>query len=246
MNKKHIIIITLLSIIILILGVILFKQNQTTSMVKISTTFLEEEISDKEIKIQYIGNMLKKVEKDEYNDVFFLIYNDALTVINLTQEIQKEIENQSKEINTKKIIDFLNDSFYNSEELLSIIKLLNSSNYEIQEKQYLLLLIKNYYLQECIEHFYNHSSPLIGGEVINYAKRDTVNLGEIYQSQILFNAIDIKGNIVVFENGDTIRYGNFEEKAVKKGHNQRKGYMQISFGESITSFYEVNIDYYVK
>lgn len=215
-------------------------------MVKISTTFLEEEINDKELKIKHIGDMLKKVDKDEYNDVFFLIYNDALTIINLTQEIQKEIEYKSKEINTKKILDFSNDSFYNSKELLSMIKLLNSSNYEIQEKKYLLLLIKNYYLQECIEHFYNQSSPLMGGEVINYAKRDTVNLGEIYQSQILFNAIDIKGNIVVFENGDTIRYGNFEEKAIKRGHNKRKGYMQISFGESITSFYEVNIDYFVK
>lgn len=82
--------------------------------------------------------------------------------------------------------------------------------------------------------------------MINYAKRDTVNLGEIYQSQILFNAIDIKGNIIVFENGDTIRYGNFEEKAMKKGHNKKRGYMQISHNNGGTLFYEVNIDYFVK
>ena len=125
-----------------------------------------------------------------------------------------------------------------------MIELLNSSNYDSREKKYILLLIKNHCLQGCISQFDN-SIPLAYGRVVNYAERDTVNLGETYRSQVRFEAIDVAGNIVVFENGDTLKYGNFEEKAIKRGHNHRKGQMEIA-GRGRSIIYEVNIDYYVK
>lgn len=263
MNKKYIIVIILQFVVILILGVILFKQEYNADFIKVSKDFLKEEIKSKQISILKMGNLIEKVDKNfiekadkNFNSSYqyippshprmlFRIYHEALSVLNLIEELEKEIE-QNKDINVKKIIDFSeNNYFYIDEKLMSMIKLLENPNYGKQEKQYILLLIKNYYLQECISLFNDGSIPLAYGRVINYAERDTVNFGEIYQSQILFNAIDATGNIIIFENGDTIRYGKFEEKATKRGHNNKKGYMEISHREG-TLIYEVNIDYYVK
>ena len=270
MNKKHIIIIIFLSVVVLILGLILFiRQNHNldvvnTNFLKVSETFLKDEIESKEVRIKKMGNFMKKADKNyiekadknfngsyryipfSHPRVLFRTYNKALNVLDLTKEIEKEI-NQNIDVDTKKIIDFSEDNnFYINEELMSIIKLLNSPNYGSWEKQYVLLLIKNYYLQECISQFDEGSTPLAYGRVFNYAERDTVNLGEIYRSQILFNTIDAMGNVVIFDNGDTLKYGNFEEKAIKKGHNNRKGYMEIFNGEGGSAIYEVNINYYVK
>lgn len=246
MNKKNLIVIILLSLVILILGVIIFKKSYNVNLMEINETFLDRDIRNKEIKIKHWGELLENGEKDKYNTFFFQTYQDALTIIDLINELQKEIDQNARNLNINKVIEFSNNRFYISEELMRMLMLLNNTNYGIQEKRYILLIIKNYYLQECISHFYAQSVPLIGGEVINYAKRDTVNLGEIYKSQILFNAIDILGNITVFENGDTIRYSNFEEKATKRGYNNKKGHMQISYGESTTAVYDVSIEYYVK
>jgi len=246
MSKKHVIIIIFLSIIILILGITLFTQNRSTNFIKISEDFLKGEIISNEIAIKHLGNLMKKADENNYTNYFFKTYDVALTILGLTKELQKEIEQNITNVNTKKIIDFSeNQGFYVDEKLMSMISLLSSSNYDSQEKQYILLLIKNHFLQKCISHFYSHSLPLAYGQIINYAKRDTVNFGEVYQSQILFNAMDVRGNIITLENGDTIKYGKFEEKAIKRGHNNKKGYMQISYG-SKTDFYEVNIDYYVR
>ena len=266
--KKYTIVIIIQSVVILILGIILFmRQNRNidfvnTDFLKVSETFLKEEIRNKEVvDIGKMADFIEKADKDfiekadkDFNGyryipfshprMLFRVYHKTLSVLNLIEELEEEID-KGINVNTKKIIDFSEDNFFHiHEELMSMIKLLNNSHYGSWEKRYVLLLIKNYYLQECISQF-DESSPLAYGRVINYAKRDTVNFGEIYQSQILFNAIDATGNIIIFENGDTIKYGKFEEKATKRGHNHKRGYMEIS-RRGGTVNYEVNIDYFVK
>jgi len=262
MSKKHIMIIILQSVVIVILGTVLFKQKESTNFFKINEAFLQDEIKWKEIDIRKMGNLMEKVDKDfiekadkNFNDSYihdpfshtrwlFRMYHDALSVLNLTKELEKEID-QNRDIDTKEIIDFLKDNrFYVNDVLTSMIELLNSSNYDSREKKYILLLIKNHFLQKCISRF-DKSTPLAYGRVVNYAERDTVNLGETYRSQVRFEAIDVAGNIVVFENGDTLKYGNFEEKAIKRGHNHRKGQMKIT-GREESVLYDVNIDYYVR
>lgn len=263
MNKKHIIIIIFLSVVVLILGLILIRQRGNTMLVKESEAFLKNEIENQELRILKMGDFIEKADKNfiekadkNFNDTYsyipfshprmlYRIYNDALNVLDFTKKIEAEI-NQDIDIDTRKIIDFAEDNnLYINKSLMSIIKSLNSPNYSSWEKQYVLLLIKNHLLQKCISQF-DESIPLAYGQVINYAERDTVNFGEIYQSQILFNAIDATGNIIVFENGDTLKYGNFEEKAMKRGPNKKRGYMQISHNNGGTIFYEVKIDYFVK
>lgn len=263
MNKKCTIIIIVQSIIILILVIIFFKQKHNTDFINITEAFLKGEITSKEVSISEMESLIKKADINfieefnvSFNDSYFYvpfshpwmlsqIYNKILSIIDLTKELEKEIV-QNRDIDTEKLIIFSQENhFYIPDRLMSMIKLLNNPNYSPWEKQYILLLIKNYYLQRYISQFDESSIPLAYGQVMNYAESDTVNLGDVYQSQILFNVIDATGNLVVFENGDTIRYGKFEEKATKKGHNHKKGYMEISRrGGSIT--YEVNIDYYVK
>ena len=266
MSKKHIIVIILQSVVIVILGTVLFKQKESTNFFKINEAFLQDEIKRKEIDILKMGDLIKKADKDfiekvkvdkncYFNDSYFWdvfshplwlssIYRNALSILDLTKELEKEIE-QNIDIDTKGIIDFLKDNyFYDNNRLTLMIELLNNSNYDSREKKYILLLIKNHYLQECISRFDN-SIPLAYGRVVNYAERDTVTFGETYRSQIRYEAIDVAGNIVIFENGDTLKYGNFEEQAIKRGHNHRKGQMEIT-GKERSVIYEVNIDYYVR
>ena len=246
MNKKQVIITIFLLIIIAILRVILFTPNRSTDFIKISELFLKEQNRNNEVVIKHMGDFVEKADKNNYTEYFFKIYNDALIVLDLTQELQKKIEENMPDVNTKKIVDFADErNFYVDEELMSMIKLLSSPNCDSWEKQYVLLLIKNCFLQQCISRFHNNSLPLAYGQIINYAKNDTVKFGEVYQSQILFNAMGVRGNVIILENGDTIKYGAFEEKAIKRGNNSKKGYMQIPY-VGANYYYEVNIDYFVK
>jgi hypothetical protein len=263
MNKKQTIIIILQFLIILILGVLLLKKEFDPDFIKTSENFLRNEIIAKEIIIREMGGLIEEADKDftdefdadfdesylyvPFSHPFMLsrIYERSLSILGLIEDLEKEIA-QNRNVDASKITGFSKDNhFYMNESLLSMIELLNNPSYKKHEKQYVLLLIKNYYLQKYILQFDESSIPLAYGQAINYAEQDTVNFGEIYHSQILFNALDAAGNIVVFENGDTVKYGKFEEKALKKGDNHKKGYMKIlRRGGWLT--YEFDIDYFVK
>jgi len=81
MSKKHIMIIILQSVVIVILGTVLFKQKESTNFFKINEDFLKDEIKYKDErvwnpaygKIQYKGteDSLKKVKEIEENRVKF-------------------------------------------------------------------------------------------------------------------------------------------------------------------------------
>jgi len=64
MNKKHIMLIVLQSVIIVILGIVLFKQKDSTNFFRINEDFLKDEIKRKEISILKMGDLMEKVDKD--------------------------------------------------------------------------------------------------------------------------------------------------------------------------------------
>jgi hypothetical protein len=128
--------------------------------------------------------------------------------------------------------------------LLNVIKSVKKGNLSKEEKLFRIDIIMNQILHEYLLYNHTHAIPAYG-KVINYANKDTVKIGEIYQSKIFFEAFGFGNNLVIMENGDTLKDYIFKEKPLKIGDNHRKGYYTL-FTENGFAVYEVNINYYVK
>jgi hypothetical protein len=197
-----------------------------------------------------IGELLQDVDSTEYTMDFFIERNEINQIIHISQAIQKEIMNSSDNIDVTDLKNYIKNETIDKDEaaLFDVfINQLTSKKYDSDEKSFALLVIENYFLKEKLfDYFQWKTIPIQGGQVLNLAQKDTVKYGEFYSSKIIFHVKDLKDNIIVFNNGDTIRNGEFKEHALIKGWNKKSGYLQIHRNEGVVSFYKVNVEYYVK
>jgi hypothetical protein len=131
--------------------------------------------------------------------------------------------------------------------LLNISKVIENKYISIEDKSFSLDIVINHILHKYLSKIHVHAIPATFGKIINYAIRDTVKLGEIYQSKIFFNTFGY-GHFMVMDSlksNDTLNDCVFKERATKLGHNHRIGYYTC-VTENASIIYKVDIDYYVK
>lgn len=204
------------------------------------------ESDNNQYKIRSIEDLINEANPNiKGNNRYYESYNTILSIENTIQSL-KTIINSGRSLNENEIMDFISALDIQDTDLREIIFSVFKSKSTQTEKLLYLNFIQNILLEEEILNFNSRLSPFSYGNVINIAAKDTVSYGETYTSSIIFNVEDVRGNMIIMDNGDTIRGGKFEEKVTQFGHNTKKGYLRLLVGDYTTLVYEVNIDYYVK
>ena len=263
MNKKNLAI-TIQSIIILIGIVVIFCTHNTSvdpTVWQIQDDFLQDMVKYQEAQIYHIGNIVSKfdcniVKMDtsqidnsykyipfSHPKILVRYYNNLNNIHTLLKNTKNTLP---QNVDTTLFVETLKENgIHIGENMRKLIGIMNSPKYSLAEKRHTLSLIKIFCLQESINMFGDNATPLSYAKIINYSEKDTVKLGDTYRSQIIFSPMDVAGNVIILDNGDTIKYGFFEEKAMKKGWNHHMGKMEI-LNYSGSAFFNVDIDYFVK
>ena len=265
MSKKNIISVILFIVIIIesVFIVILCTRNTNvdSTVLQIQDEFVQDMVKAQEVQMYHIGHIVAQSDENfikmdtikigssysyipfSHPKILVRYYNNLNNIHTLLKNTENTL---SQNVDTTLITETLKgNGILIGENMRILIGILNSTKYSLAEKRHTLSLIKIFCLQESINMFGNNATPLSYAKIINYPEKDTVRLGDTYRSQILFSPMDVAGNIIVLDNGDTIKYGFFEEKATKKGWNHHVGKMEI-LNYSGCSFFDVDIDYFVK
>ena len=206
---------------------------------------IQEEILMYDRSFAYMDELLQNVDTTFYTEYYFSILNNYKIANKMISEIDKNVA-QGEKIDIEALTNFLDEELFLDKEVIQDIAFsLQSNNITQCEKSAILLELKSYTYQRLIGNFYSYSFPLTYGEIINISQKDTIKIGEKYKSQIVFNLMDLKRNTIIMEEGDTLQNGIFEEISIKKGINNKKGYIYINnLGKTLV--FDVEFDYFVK
>jgi hypothetical protein len=260
MKTKQIAFLCVLCVSCLFIGIIstiiIFKRHAINTSNEIKNIVYNQLNSN----TRFIDILSDRIIGIDTNTSYVKEYNNVLYFYSIYQPLREDVFNNK--INTiyyEKLVEFIEyrvEILKSDSSLLNIIKTLWNDNLSTEERLFRLDIVANQICQEYLLYIHTHAIPIYG-KIINYAKKDTVNFGEIYQSEILFGAFGFGNNLVVMgdndtlkdyismENGDTLKDYIFKEKALKLGHNHRSGYYTF-FTENGFAVYEVDINYFVK
>ncbi len=136
----------------------------------------------------------------------------------------------------------------------TVLSAINSEQFSTSEKLNQLYTIENLLVYYYLSHIYQNSVIFSHAELLNFAKSDTIQLGEQYVSKLIFSVQDITGNKCFYSklNDSTytlqpidIENSEFKEYPTKKGHYHHDIMLMCS-GFYTSSGCEVPIDYHVK
>lgn len=109
-----------------------------------------------------------------------------------------------------------------------------------------VMLAMNYILDEFIDAYIYSTYPVSELQIVNIARQDTVKYGEYYESQILYDILDLtREKMIVIGDNDTLQDGTYREQALCRGKNRREGKQYFVFKDRLQIF-GFEIEYYVE
>jgi hypothetical protein len=189
---------------------------------------------------------------------FLFSADDELTIKMQTEEIYEILQIYDKIIagmgNSKQIKNDLdafvglinynqtkNRNFGKIEELFS-----SMNNQDESDITHRIMLTVNYILDEFIGTYIYSTYPVSELEIVNVARQDTVKYGEYYESQILYDILDLTmEKMIVIDNKDTLYNGYYREHALSRGKNKREGKQYFVFKDML-QILDFEIEYFVE